>query len=67
MSKIYHGSIDVVEKPEIRKPNLSLDYGLGFYATTSLEQAKKLVDQYLFHTEKALTVIKFIESIEIKL
>ena len=27
----------------------------------------KLVDQYLFHTEKSLTAIKFIESIEIKL
>ena len=27
----------------------------------------KLVDQYLFHTEKSLTAIKFIESIEVKL
>ena len=27
----------------------------------------KLVDQYLFHTEKSLTTIKFIESIEVKL
>ena len=27
----------------------------------------KLVDQFLFHTEKSLTAIKFIESIEIKL
>ena len=26
----------------------------------------KLVDQYLFHTEKSLTAIKFIESIEVK-
>lgn len=30
MSKIYHGSIDVVEKPEIRRPNRSLHYGPGF-------------------------------------
>ena len=162
MSQIYHGSIEVVETPEIRQPNRSLDYGLGFYTTTSFAQAKKLVerrikdkhvsvghvnvyelddkalesmkvllfdkpteewvnfvmknrtergfthdydivygpvaddsvytqftlyeggiismptliqelktyklvDQYLFHTEKALTAIKFIESIEIKL
>lgn len=45
MSKIYHGSIEVVEKPEIRQPNRSLDYGSGFYTTTSLAQAKKLVER----------------------
>ena len=27
----------------------------------------KLVDQYLFHTERALNAIKYIESIEVKL
>ena len=27
----------------------------------------KLVDQYLFHTEKSLTALKFIESIEVKI
>ena len=27
----------------------------------------KLVDQYLFHTEKSLTAIKFIESIEVRI
>lgn len=37
--KIYHGSIEIVEKPEIREVNRSLDYGSGFYATTSYEQA----------------------------
>lgn len=45
MSKIYHGSIEVVESPEIRQPNRSLDYGSGFYTTTSIEQAKKLVER----------------------
>lgn len=45
MSKIYHGSIDVVEKPEIRRPNRSLDYGSGFYTTTSFVQAKRLVER----------------------
>ena len=43
MSKIYHGSIDIVENPEIRQPNRSLDYGSGFYTTTSFVQAQKLV------------------------
>ena len=37
--KIYHGSIEIVEEPEIREANRSLDYGSGFYATTSYEQA----------------------------
>ena len=43
MSKIYHGSLEVVCNPEIRQPNRSLDYGMGFYATTSYEQAEKWV------------------------
>ena len=43
MSKIYHGSIEIVENPEIRQPNRSLDYGSGFYTTTSFAQAQKLV------------------------
>ena len=29
--RIYHGSIEKVEKPELRKPNRTLDYGSGFY------------------------------------
>ena len=45
MIKIYHGSIEKVETPEIRQPNRSLDYGSGFYTTTSLAQARKLVER----------------------
>lgn len=45
MSKVYHGSIEEVRNPEIRQPNRSLDYGSGFYTTTSYEQAKKLVER----------------------
>ena len=41
--KIYHGSIEKVEKPEIRKSNRTLDYGQGFYTTTSYEQAEAWV------------------------
>lgn len=37
---LYHGSIEIVENPEIRIPSRSLDYGSGFYATTSLNQAE---------------------------
>ena len=45
MKKVYHGSIEEVKKPEIRQPNRSLDYGSGFYTTTSYEQAKKWVER----------------------
>lgn len=37
--KVYHGSIEVVKIPEIRMPDRPLDYGSGFYTTTSFEQA----------------------------
>lgn len=36
---VYHGSIELVEKPEIREAYRPLDYGNGFYTTTSEEQA----------------------------
>ncbi|MBR2398519.1 MAG: DUF3990 domain-containing protein [Alistipes sp.] len=41
--KIYHGSIEKVESPEIRESNRTLDYGQGFYTTTSYEQAESWV------------------------
>ena len=118
--KIYHGSLEVVEHPMILQPNRKLDYGEGFYTTTSEKQAKewaefvmanrtqkgfthnydivygpvandrvylqfglyesgaismetlirelktyKLVDQYLFHTDKALASLHFVEAAKI--
>ena len=41
--KVYHGSLEIVETPEIREPNRTLDYGSGFYTTTSYEQAEEWV------------------------
>lgn len=41
--KVYHGSIEIVRHPEMRKPNRTLDYGSGFYTTTSLQQAEDWV------------------------
>ena len=31
--------MDIVKAPEIRRPNRTLDYGVGFYATSSYDQA----------------------------
>ncbi|MDO4462412.1 MAG: DUF3990 domain-containing protein [Bacteroidia bacterium] len=39
-TKIYHGSLQVVKAPQILSPNRTLDYGAGFYTTTSFEQAR---------------------------
>lgn len=42
--RIYHGSIERVEKPEIRiSKHRTLDYGYGFYTTTSYNQSKDWV------------------------
>lgn len=51
--KIYHGSIEVVEKPEIRESNRTLDYGQGFYATSSYAQAEAWVRRRM--AEKRVT------------
>ena len=38
---IYHGSKDIIEKPEFGKGNQKNDYGLGFYCTENVELAKE--------------------------
>lgn len=39
--RIYHGSIFVVEKPNLEVLNFRTDFGKGFYTTTDLKQAKR--------------------------
>lgn len=38
---VYHGSTVIVEHPEIRVGNSYLDFGVGFYTTSSYEQAER--------------------------
>ena len=52
--KLYHGSIEQVIRPEIRQPQRTLDYGSGFYATTSYEQAERWVHRRM--REKKLSL-----------
>lgn len=40
---VYHGSLEKITQPEIREPNRTLDYGSGFYTTTSGAQAEEWV------------------------
>ncbi len=44
---LYHGSTQIVEEPQILVPNRTLDYGSGFYATSSKTQAKEWVHRKL--------------------
>lgn len=38
---LYHGSTELVNRPEIRTSENYLDFGNGFYTTTSYEQAER--------------------------
>jgi hypothetical protein len=72
MITLYHGSIEIVERPEIRIPNRTLDFGPGFYLTSSEKQAedwvyrrleeRKLstgyINEYQFDKEDASAVLK---------
>lgn len=43
--KLYHGSLEKVEHPRIINPTRTLDYGCGFYTTTSYEQAERWISR----------------------
>lgn len=68
---LYHGSNTIVEKPKLVEQNRFLDFGYGFYTTTNESQArealkvKKLFNQYVFATEKALGFLKFLTAKEV--
>ncbi len=38
---VYHGTIEIVEKPDVLHSFRPLDFGKGFYVTTVKEQAEK--------------------------
>lgn len=50
--KLYHGSTEIVASPEIRDANRPLDYGSGFYTTTSFEQATAWVKRRMKEYKK---------------
>lgn len=63
--KLYHGSLEAVPQPEIREPNRTLDYGCGFYTTTSHQQA---LDWVLRHrNDKQKPTTGFVNVYEIDL
>lgn len=52
--KLYHGSLEMVSQPEIRESNRTLDYGKGFYTTTSYSQAEAWVRRRMKESGKDL-------------
>lgn len=71
ITTLYHGGSHIIETPEIRNPERTLDFGKGFYTTTSYKQAENLVknridrmkwergyvNSYLFDLESAKEVL----------
>ena len=39
---VYHGSTEIVRKPDLNHSYRPLDFGKGFYVTTVKEQAEKM-------------------------
>lgn len=64
--KIYHGSLEIVSNPEIRKPNRTLDYGEGFYTTTDYNQAKDWVQRHNKDAEQGYVNVYEVDMDEIK-
>ena len=54
---LYHGSLAQIPSPEIRKRSHTLDYGEGFYTTSSYDQAKAWVKRKLQNSSQPLGYI----------
>lgn len=65
--KIYHGSLEIVEHPMILQPNRKLDYGKGFYTTTSEKQSKEWVKRRMFEKHSTYGYVNVYEFDEKKL
>ena len=48
---LFHGSLQIVREPRILVPTRTLDYGSGFYTTTSEQQAREWVLGKLSHSD----------------
>lgn len=66
--KVFHGSGEVVEFPEIRKAKYTKDFSWGFYCTSDYKQAyrwaerrneKGVVNCYTYMENKELKMLRF--------
>ncbi len=61
---LYHGSLEIVEVPEIRMSKRTLDYGTGFYTTTSYEQAEAWVKRRMSESKASNGFVNIYEYTE---
>lgn len=50
---VYHGTTEIIEKPDVNHSKKYLDFGKGFYLTTYEDQAKKWAVRKGMRQEKA--------------
>lgn len=58
---LYHGSLEIVENPQILQANRPLDFGTGFYTTTSLQQARRWVKLRMEQSQVSVGFINIYE------
>ena len=58
---LFHGSLEIVEKPQILQANRPLDFGTGFYTTTSLQQARRWVKLRMEQSQASVGFINIYE------
>lgn len=63
---LYHGSIEIVVQPQILEANRPLDFGMGFYTTTSLQQARRWVKLHMEQNNATMGYINIYEYTPIK-
>ncbi|WP_036610873.1 DUF3990 domain-containing protein [Oribacterium sp. P6A1] len=54
---VYHGSIEIVQNPDINHSYRPLDFGKGFYVTTVKEQAEKWAKRKADIFNKAYSIV----------
>ncbi len=59
--KLYHGSNIVIKQPRLLQPKRTLDYGSGFYTTTSEQQAR----EWILKKTKSIGERKYVNIYEI--
>ena len=59
--KLYHGSNIVIKQPQLLQPKRTLDYGSGFYTTTSEQQAR----EWILKKTKSIGERKYVNIYEI--
>jgi len=54
---IYHGSDTIIDNPKIKQPVRALDFGIGFYTTTNINQAKSFARKVMKRNKSSETHI----------